>query len=205
MERIVAVGPDNVDDLDTLFAHGDPRTCQCAYVRLTNAAFSAASAAERRDVHRAAVRAAAADGRAAGLIAYHDDEPVGWVSFDRREAYDRLSSRLLGPVDDRPVWSVVCFVVAASARRSGVAARLLDAAVAFARDHGVTTLEAYPVDPASSTATTRSSASLWRGTVPMFEDAGFRTVELRRQSASSAPRPIMRRALRPRRPRRPSS
>ena len=108
MERIVPVGPDNVDDLDALFARGDPRTCQCAYVRLTNAAFSAASTAERRGVHRAAVRAAA-DGRAAGLIAYHDDEPVGWISFNRREAYDRLSSRLLGPVDDRPVWSVVCF------------------------------------------------------------------------------------------------
>jgi GNAT superfamily N-acetyltransferase len=195
-ERFEPVSPDNVDDLDQLFTSGDPRTCQCAFVRLSNAAWSAASPSARRDVHRRAVGEAAADGRAAGLIAYQDGEPVGWVSFDRREAFDRLSSsRLLRPLDDEPVWSVVCFVVAARARRSGLAGRLLDAAVVYARDHGATALEAYPVDVTTPTSTKRSAADLWRGTVPMFERAGFTTVEVRRASATSAPRPIMRRSL----------
>jgi GNAT superfamily N-acetyltransferase len=196
MERIEAVTPANARDLDNLFARGDARSCQCAYMRLSNAAWSASTPAVHRDVHLEAIAAASADGRAAGLIAYDDDGPIGWVSFDRRDAYGRLSSStLFRPVDERPVWSVVCFVVAARARRSGLAGRLLDAAVAYAREHGATRLEAYPVDTASGAK--RPSAELWRGTTTMFERAGFTTVEVRRRSKSSPPRPIMRRTLRP--------
>lgn len=197
--RIEPVTPENAGDLDVLFATGDPRSCQCAFMRLTNAEWSSSPTANRA-VHRRAIAEATADGRSAGLIAYRDDAPVGWVSFDEREAYDRLdSSHLLRPVDDRPVWSVVCFVVAAAARRTGVAEQLLGATLDYARDHGVRLLESYPVDVATPTRTKRSSADLWRGTVPMFERAGFTTVDVRRQNASSPLRPIMRRALRPRR------
>jgi GNAT superfamily N-acetyltransferase len=196
--HIEPVTPDNAADLDVLFATGDPRSCQCAFMRLANAEWSASTPADNRTVHRTAIAAAAGDGRAAGLIAYRDGAPVGWVSFDEREAYARLdSSRLLRRVDDRPVWSVVCFVVAAGFRRAGVAERLLEATVSYARQHGVRLLESYPVDVSTPTRTTRSSADLWRGTVPMFERAGFRTVDVRRQHASSPPRPIMRRGLRP--------
>ena len=191
--EIMPITPDRLADLDRLLARGDPRSCQCAYVRLTNAVWSAATPAMRRDVHHDAVCTATAEGRAAGLLAYHDGAPVGWVSFDRREAFDRLSSPLLAPADDEPVWSVVCFVVAAAARRHGVASALLDATIDYARDHGVTQLESYPVaaDPAS-----RSAASLWRGTVAMFEEAGFTTVAVRRRHPTAPSRPIMRRRLR---------
>jgi GNAT superfamily N-acetyltransferase len=192
------VTPDHAADLDALFASGDPRDCQCAYMRLANAAWTAAAPPERRAEHLRAIAAATAAGRAAGLLAYRDDAPVGWVSFDLRPAYGRLSSSsLLRPVDDRAVWSVVCFVVAARARRTGLAGRLLEQAVAYARAHGARLLEAYPVDTAASTTSTRSSADLWRGTVGMFEGAGFRTVEVRQRSATGPPAPIMRRAVRP--------
>ena len=192
---IVPITPERLPDLDTLFASGDPRHCQCAYVRLTNAQWSASSPAANRDVHRRAIEAAAADGRAAGLIAYRDGVPVGWVSFDRRDQYARLgSSRLLRPIDDQPVWSVVCFVVAAAARRTGVAHALLDETIRYARNHGVRLLESYPVDV--TTERKRSAADLWRGTVPMFERAGFQTVEVRRQHDNAPPRPIMRRTIR---------
>jgi GNAT superfamily N-acetyltransferase len=196
----LAIEPVTVDrlaDLDELFASGDPRWCQCAYMRLAGVTWSSSTPAANRAVHREAIEAARAQGWSPGLIAYRDGQAVGWVSFDRREAYERLAtSRLLRPVDDREVWSVVCFVVAASARRSGVASRLLDAAIDYARHHGVRLLEAYPVDVSSSTSRKRSSADLWRGTVPMFERAGFTTVEVRRQHSSAPPRPIMRRAIR---------
>ena len=191
--RIEPVTPAHLDDLDRLFTSGDPRTCQCAYVRLTNAAYTAATVDERREVRDRAIREAHAEGRAAGLVASRDDDIVGWVSFDRRETYDRLSaSRLLAPVDDRPVVAVVCFVVAKQARRSGVAQALLDATVRHAREQGITLLESYPVAASGPT----SSAALWRGTVSMFEQAGFTTVEVRRQHAGAAPRPIMRRPVR---------
>jgi len=39
------------------------------------------------------------------------------------------------------------------------------------------------------------SASAYRGTLSMFERAGFTVVDIRRANASSAPRPIVRLAL----------
>ena len=72
---------------------------------------------------------------------------VGWVSVGPRGDYERLAhSRVLAPVDDKPVWSIVCFVVGRQARGQGVATALLDAAIDYARDHGATTLEAYPIE-----------------------------------------------------------
>ena len=69
------------------------------------------------------------------------------MSFGPREEFARLvASRVLQPVDDQPVTSVVCFVIAARARRQGVATALLDAVINYAGEHGVEPLEAYPVD-----------------------------------------------------------
>lgn len=201
--HIEPVTVDNRDDLDELFAHGDARFCQCAYLRLTNADWRQSTPASNREVHRRAIAEAADAGRAAGLIAYDGSEPgarsaIGWVSFGDRAEFARLqASAVLRPIDDKPVWSIVCFVVAARARRQGLAGRLLDAAIDFARDHGARLLEAYPVD--TSTGRKRSSGDLYRGTVSMFERAGFTTVEVRRHNRTSAPRPIMRKAVRPRR------
>ena len=123
-------------------------------------------------------------------MAYLDGEPVGWTSLGRRADYERLAhSKVLAPVDDRPVWSIVCFVVARRRRGQGIAVALLDAAIAYARDHGATTLEAYPVDTSAGRI---ASASAYHGTLSMFERAGFTVAEVRRANASSAPRPIVR-------------
>lgn len=193
--RIEPVTTANVDDLDELFARGDPRTCQCVWMRAANAEFRRLDTDAKRTRHHDAVAAAEGAGHAAGLIAYRGDRAVGWVSFDHRDAFERVTrSRLLKPADDpaatdAPVWSIVCFVVAASERGRGLAGRLLDRAVAYAADHGATLLEAYPVEPGP----TSSSASLWHGTVSMFERAGFTTVDVRRHNRTSPPRPIMQR------------
>jgi GNAT superfamily N-acetyltransferase len=100
-------------------------------------------------------------------------------------------SRILQRVDDRPVWSVVCFFIHRKHRRTGLGRALLEAAVAWARDRGARIVEGYPWDLAAGTK--KSSAELFVGTLPMFEAAGFREV------ARHAPaRPIVRRRLRPR-------
>ena len=49
--RIVPVTPAHFEDLDELFARGDPRTCQCAYLRLTHHDYARASPADRRSAH----------------------------------------------------------------------------------------------------------------------------------------------------------
>ena len=90
------------------------------------------------------------------------------------------------------------FVVGRKARGAGVAKTLLDAAIDYARDQGATLLEAYPVEVASGERA--RPGDLYRGTLSMFERAGF-TVAERRPTPGGAPRPIVRRAIRPRRAR----
>lgn len=97
-------------------------------------------------------------------------------------------SRVMGPVDTTPVWSVVCFVVPSAWRRRGVAGALLRGAVEHAAHHGARWLEAYPIDKPGPSA----DNWLWHGTKAMFDQAGFEEV-LRRKPE----RPIMWRRIRP--------
>jgi GNAT superfamily N-acetyltransferase len=87
-------------------------------------------------------------------------------------------------VDDRPVWSVVCFYIHRRHRGKGVGEALLEAAVKHAVRRGARIVEGYPVDTAGGKV---PGASIYTGVVSMFERAGFREVERRR-----ATRPIMR-------------
>jgi predicted GNAT superfamily acetyltransferase len=81
-------------------------------------------------------------------------------------------------------------VVAARARRRGVAHRLLAEVINFADQHHLPLLEGYPVDSASSP---RSAAAQWRGPVSLFAAAGFVEVARRQASASGRLQLIMRR------------
>jgi GNAT superfamily N-acetyltransferase len=190
--------PSRLADLAGLFGQGgDPKWCWCAFYRVRGTLWNTATPAENRSVLEKAVRTTARESRAPGLVAYRGNEAVGWMSLGPREDYDRLEhSRVLGRVDDKPVWSIVCFVVGRKARGQGVAAALLDAGVAYAREHGATLLEAYPADTAGQRI---PSAEAFKGTLSMFERAGFDVVARRRAQGARAPRPIVRRRVRPRR------
>ena len=65
--RIVPIIPARLGELDTLFARADPRTCQCAFLRLTHSDYAHTSPAEHREVHHRAVRRAARAKRSAGF------------------------------------------------------------------------------------------------------------------------------------------
>src|SRR5919197_1608447 len=125
-----------------------------------------------------------------GLIGYEDGSPVGWVSLSPREDYAKLRrSPVMKPVDDKPVWSIVCFFVDRGARGRGVSEALLKAGMDYARSQGATLLEAYPVDKPERS----SPDSMWFGAKSMYERAGFREVARRK-----ATRPVVRRSIRPR-------
>ena len=190
--------PDRLADLARLFNQGgDPKWCWCAWYRARSIDFRTATAADNRRLMESAARDVAEQGRAPGLIAYRDGEPIGWVSVGPRNDYERIQhSRVLKPIDDRPVWSIVCFVVARRSRGEGIATALLSAAIDYARDHGATLLEAYPVDAAAARV---PAAAAFKGTLGMFERAGFKVVDRRRANNASADRPIVRRAIRRRR------
>jgi GNAT superfamily N-acetyltransferase len=192
--QILPLTPERLPDLAALFGQGgDPKWCWCSFYRQRSVDFSTGTAAANRSVLEAAVSTTAAEGRAPGLVAYRDGEAVGWVSVGPRDDYPRLvHSRVLRPIDERPVWSIVCFVVGRRARGVGVATALLDAAIAYARDHGATLLESYPVDTSDGRV---SAAIAYKGTVRMFERAGFAVAARRQANRTTRVRPIMRREL----------
>lgn len=189
--EILPLTGDRFADLDGLFATGDPRWCWCMYFRVRGRSWANSSAASNRaDLKGLTNVADETAGVAPGLVAYRDGAAIGWVSLGPREDYERLAySKVLRPVDDRPVWSIVCFVVAGRQRGKGVATALLDAAIEYARGQGASTLEAYPIHESRGRV---SSDAAYTGTQGMFERAGFAVAELRQWNETSSPRPIMR-------------
>jgi GNAT superfamily N-acetyltransferase len=112
-----------------------------------------------------------------GLIGYSDGAPAGWISLGPREEYLKLRrSPVMKPVDDTPVWSVVCSYVARPYRGEGMQHLLLDAAIEYARRSGVAVLEAYPVDKPQRS----HDDFMFFGSRSLYERAGFR--ELVRRS-----------------------
>jgi GNAT superfamily N-acetyltransferase len=146
--------------------------------------------ARRGDANRRALRARVRTDRPPGVLAYADGVPVGWCAIGPRAGYARLArSRVLAPVDDRPVWSVTCFFVARPWRARGLTRSLLEAAVGFARSRGATDVEAYPLDVGRG----YPDAYAYTGLVSTFRAAGFREVARRAPT-----RPVMRRQIRAR-------
>ena len=124
-----------------------------------------------------------------GLIGYDDGVPVAWVSLGPREDYARLRrSPVMKPVDDRPVWSIVCFFVDRNARGRGLSRRMLEAAVDYARSRGARLVEAYPVDKDQR----GHPDDMFFGAKSMYDRAGFREVARRKPT-----RPVVRKSLRP--------
>lgn len=163
------------------------RGCWCMYYRKSGAGASADQAAK----NRRAMRSLVTGGYVPGLIAYDEGRPVGWISLGAREDYQKLArSPVMKPVDDKPVWSIVCFFIDSKSRGRGVAKALLAAGIDHARANGATLLEAYPVDKDKRSV----SDFLWFGAKSMFDREGFTEVARRKPT-----RPVMRRRIRPRR------
>jgi GNAT superfamily N-acetyltransferase len=160
--------------------------CWCQYYRLSAGDFDRLG----RDGGPAALRGQLGDDPPPGLLAYLDDAPVGWCGIGVRSEMQRLvRSRTIPLLDERPVWSIVCFLIKAGMRRRGIARALLEGAVAYARQAGAVGLEGYPVDPQGARLQT---AALYVGTTSMFEAAGFRRVLMTSARSDHGPRWLMR-------------
>jgi len=144
-------------------------------------------------VNRESLRGLATKDIAPGLVAFEDGDAVGWVSLAPREDYDRLeASKVLARIDDKPVWSIVCFVVSKRRRGQGIAAALLAGAIDYAREHGATILEAYPVADDRGRV---SASNAFHGAQSMYAKAGFEVAEVRQWNKTTPKRPIMRLVL----------
>ena len=170
---------------------GDPRWCWCQFWRLRSKDFSAQKVPQLRE----RLSNQAKSDQPPGLVAFDGDRAVGWVSLGPRTDFERIvRSKVIPAVDDRPVWSIMCFAVASTARGQGVARTLLDAAVDHARSLGAEALEAYPIRVGDAEPIHPDAA--FTGTLPMFERAGFRVVADRASDPSSShQRVVVRREL----------
>ena len=172
---VVPATPERWPDIEELFAG---QACWCQYWRLSASEYGRLSAGEsegsRRAERRDALRTQLERPAAPGMLAYIDERIVGWCGLGPRHEMERLvRSRTIPAVDDRPVWAIVCFLVRAGYRRRGVARALLHGAIEYARGQGAPALEAYPVDPGGKRIDVTFA---YVGTLPMFEQAGFRRV-----------------------------
>ena len=127
-----------------------------------------------------------------GLLAFLDDQPVGWTRVAPRNTLPGITEnsalqRLLE--DDADAWWVTCVNLRRQARGRGIGSALLRAAVDHARTHGATVVDGHPVD-ADKLKAKPSPAALFTGTLSMFRAAGFH--EIGRTYPS---RPVMRFAL----------
>ncbi len=184
---VAPLTPERWPDLEAIFgAKGCSiaRACWCMAYRLSGSREPPPAGVTHAQANRAALKALVDAGNPPGLIGYRGKVPVGWVSIGPREEFARLKrSPVMKPVDEQPVWSVICFVVPAEYRGQGVAQELLKGAVAYARKNGATLVEAYPVDkPARS-----HDDFMWFGAKSMYDKAGFQEVARRKPQ-----RPVVR-------------
>ena len=183
--KIRPVTPERWRDLARLFgSKGACMGCWCMFYRLPFKEWSR----RRGQSNRRALYRIVKSGRVPGLLGFVGREPVSWCCLGPREEFPVLDQhQVWARIDDRPVWSVVCFFTRRGFRRQGLAEKVLRAAVGYARRQGARILEGYPTEPDQP----RADMFVWTGVASAFRRAGFRLVARRGRTR------VMRRYLRP--------
>ena len=154
-------------DLEKLFGEDSIcRSCWCMWWRLSSSEWKKGRGRDRKD----ALKTIVSQGRVPGILAYFDGQPIGWCSISPREEFRRLEgSRTLKRLDNRPVWSIVCFFVAKPFRGRGVSTKLLEAAVKYAGEEGAKIIEGYP----NRSSEKQYDTTVYTGLASMFRKVGF--------------------------------
>ena len=173
-------------DLETVFGkQGAYFGCWCMYWRVKRTDFGKLGVRGRKDGLRKLTRRK----RPPGILYYDtsggDPVPFGWCSLGPREDYPVLArSYVLKPVDDTPVWSMLCFYMKPEYQGRGLFRHLVSLAVDYARDQGATHLEAYPRDKRYT------GVDAYMGVAEVYRKLGFREIARRK-----ADRAVVRKAL----------
>lgn len=176
------VTKENWKDFENLFGErGACGGCWCMSWLLTKKEFDANKGVGNKRIMKKLVDS----NDQPGILAYFDNEVVGWCAIAPREKYIRLEkSRVLKKVDNQPVWSIPCFFIKKEYRRKRLSTEILKAAISFCKSKGVKIVEGYPAEPYANNI---PAAFAWTGFPSSFRKAGFKEVIRRSKS-----RPIMR-------------
>jgi GNAT superfamily N-acetyltransferase len=143
---------------------GGPKSCWCMVWRASSAEAKCKDGSNRR----VQIKSRVDGGIPIGLIGYMGEQPVAWCSIAPRETYRPLGGLAADLATER-IWSLACLFIKRDHRGKGLTAELITAAVAHAKAHKATILEAYPVDA-------DSPSYRFMGFVDAFASAGFQEV-----------------------------
>ncbi len=173
---------DRWKDFEELFGpRGAVAGCWCMWWRISRAEYEI----QKGDGNKKSIKKIINRNEVPGILAYSNGKAVGWCSIQPREVFPRFdNSRILQRVDDKPVWSIVCFFVKRGFRKAGMSEELIKAAVKHAKQYGAKIVEAYPTEPKSEKV---ADTFVYTGFHSSFKKAGFKEVKRRSET-----RPIMR-------------
>jgi GNAT superfamily N-acetyltransferase len=135
--------------------------------------------------NKQAFKAIIDSGKVPGILAYQQEKAIAWCSIAPREDYPVLArSPTLRPVDNKPVWSIICFFISKNYRRQGLTEIMIKAAIDYAKNNGADIVEAYPLRAEISK---EFPYERYMGVLPTFQRLGFEEVLSR-----SERRPILR-------------
>jgi hypothetical protein len=176
------ISPERWQDFEKLFGQrGACGGCWCMWWRLTRKVFEL----QKGEKNKATMRKIVDSGQIPGLIAYRGNNPVGWIAVAPRKEFPALKrSRILKPIDNQSVWSIVCFFVDKKFRNQGLTKILLKGAITYVSKQGGNILEGYPVEPKKDRT---ADVFVYTGIASAFKGVGFQ--EMVRRSET---RPIMR-------------
>jgi len=172
----------NWPDFKILFGkRGACGGCWCMWFRLKRSDFQKM----KGEGNKAAMKSIVQSGKIPGILAYDGKTAVGWCSVAPRQDFTALErSRIMRPIDDQPVWSIVCFYIHKDYRNKGVTVALLRAAIDYVAKRGGRIVEGYPVEPKKDRM---PDVFAFYGLVSAFKKEGFAECERRSET-----RPIMR-------------
>jgi ribosomal protein S18 acetylase RimI-like enzyme len=145
--------------------------CYCHYYQVPKSIRWASLSAPQ---NRTAMQARIEVGEMEGFLAYDGGEVVGWVNAQPRHKLPHCFARL--GISPTPLAcalfeaaAIVCFVIAPTQRRRGIARALLRAALESLAARGFKLVEAFPFKSGDS----ELAADHYHGPLPIFLDAGF--------------------------------
>ena len=172
-------------DFENLFGDkGACGGCWCMWWRLNQKKFNS----QKGEKNKKEMYDIVASKHQPGILAYHNNTAIGWCSVAPRKEFIRLSrSKILKPVDDQNVWSIVCLFVTKEFRQRGISVQLLKETINFVKKRGGNIIEGYAVEPKKDKM---PDVFAFHGLYSAYLSAGFEEVARRSET-----RPIMRYCL----------
>ena len=172
-------------DMKRLFSEpGVQKGCWCMYWRIKRSEFNRGYGQGNEKSMKNIIRS----GKVPGILAYQEGKPIGWCSIAPRKDFSVLDrSPTLKKIDDKPVWSIVCFFISKKYRRRKYTSELIKAAIKYAGKRGARIIESYPYVPDEEGGKKICRWELYTGIISTFKKLGFKVASRR-----SKRRPIMR-------------